>query len=83
MAYFLRRESDGAGSSGPLSAIVKGKFIEYHAEPRVGYCLRVGPLCIGGRVEAYETDEITDILVKVRNYVRFSTATSIYEWWEK
>jgi len=83
MAYFLRRESDGAGSSGPLSAIVKGKYIQYHCEPTVGYCLRVGPLCIGGRVEAHQTDEITDILLSVRNYVRFSTATSIYEWWEK
>lgn len=83
MAYFLKDLGNGAGSSGPLSATVKDKNIDYHCPPKVGYCIQVGPLCIGGTVEPMQTDEVLEILLKMPNFVRFRTATSTYEWWEK
>ena len=86
MAYFLRR-GDGAGDSGPLSAAVwiedRLTVVQYHATPRVGVRMRVGPLCIGNKVLAWETSPIEEILLQTRNYVRFRTRNSIYEWWEK
>ena len=83
MAYFLRRESDGAGSSGPLSAIVSGRNIDYHCRPKIGYCIQVGSLCIGGRVEPMQSEEIVEILLETCNFVRFRTEKYTYEWWEK
>lgn len=86
MAYFLRR-SDGAGDSGPLSAAVlvedRLTTIQYHATPRVGVSMRVGPLSIGDKVLAWETSPIEEILLQARNYVKFRTRNSVYEWWEK
>jgi hypothetical protein len=85
MAYFLRR-SDGAGSSGPLSAAVwyenREEHIQYHASPRVGVTMRVGSLSIGKENVAWQTSPVEEILLEVRNYVRFRTANSIYEWWK-
>ena len=87
MAYFLKRFGDGAGSSGPLSAAVwyenREECIQYHASPRVGVSMRVGSLSIGKENVAWQTSPVEEILLEVRNYVRFRTANSVYEWWEK
>lgn len=78
-SYILKRETDGAGFYGPLSAIGE----EYHAVPRIGVQLSVGVLCFGGKEKPHTTDKIVEILYKTQGYVRFRTETHIYEWWEK
>lgn len=88
MQYSLRRESDGEGDSGSMSAAViwtddsPYPELEHDARPRLGVAMRVGSIC--GRTFAmqdwWQTTPITEILTDEPNYVRFRTKNSIYEW---
>jgi hypothetical protein len=85
--YSLRRESDGAGDSGPMSLALwldeKGDLRqEYNARPRVGVAIRVGTVFARSyqAQDWWQTSTITEILEESENYVRFRTGNSIYEW---
>jgi hypothetical protein len=86
MTYSLRRESDGAGDSGPMSCAIihaEGKVLyEQGARPRVGVELQVG--AIGSRTYAaqdyWHVTQIQEILEDTPDMVRFRTLNSVYVW---
>jgi hypothetical protein len=84
--YSLRRESDGAGDSGPVSLLLWEEDGELKTEsdgkPRVGVAIQVGSLTARSYQyqDYWQTTYITEILEEKENYVRFKTTNSIYEW---
>jgi hypothetical protein len=83
MRYSLRRESDGAGDSGPWSTLhTKGAFVSEGPRPKVGFGIAVGsPYARTYQAQDYwVTTEIQEILEESENRVRFRTRNSIYVW---
>jgi len=84
MRFSLRRLSDNAGDSGPMSAILDRESytpIEGEYRPRVGCGVRVGSFY--ARTFAsdwWQTSPVTEILEETEDYVKFRTRSSIYEW---
>ncbi len=92
MPYFLRRTRDGAGDSGPLTLInrINPETKKYESEmgvrPRIGWAVQVGS--IGGRTfvtqDYWQTTPVTEIIEDVisddKNFCRFKTGNSEYEW---
>lgn len=87
MAYYLRRTTDGAGDSGPMSLLLRinpdnGKIEEKHGRPEVGWSIRVGSITARSysRQDWWQTTTITEILEEREDYIRFKTKNSEYEW---
>ena len=83
----LRRISDGAGDSGPVSialgfnddetdVVIKGN------RPIVGCLMQVGSLTARSysNQDYWTTSKVTEILEETEDYVKFKTENSIYEW---
>lgn len=95
MAYFLKRQSDGAGDSGPMSDLYfpvydeEGKIVNYTVEhnsrPKVGGVMQVGsPYARSYHYQDYwQTTFVTEILEESENRVVFKTTNSVYEWENK
>lgn len=92
MRYFLIRESDGAGDSGPMCQILDSESyqpIPNEQYPKVGCGVRVGSFY--GRTYSaqdwWQTSPITEILEETINdegywTVKFKTRNSVYVWKE-
>lgn len=84
----LRRTRDGAGDSGSMSTIfrigedTKKIITEENQRPRVGWGIMVGSIFAGtySKQDWWGTTEVTEILEEEKNYVRFKTLNSEYEW---
>lgn len=86
MTYFLRRERDNAGDSGPMSMALwleeDTVKHEHNSRPRVGVAMRVGSFAARSFTgqDWWQTTPITEILEESENRVRFKTGNSIYVW---
>lgn len=88
MTYFLRRERDNAGDSGPMSMALwveldTGQIMhEHNSRPRVGVAMRVGSHFGRSYTDQdwWQTTPITEILEESENRVRFKTGNSTYVW---
>jgi len=98
MTYSLRRVSDGAGDSGPMSVAIgyaeNGTiFYEDHGRPRVGVAMRVGSWLARTYdpqdwwqttfiTEIIENNIVTEGTAIVGREIRFKTKNSEYIWKE-
>jgi len=85
MRFSLRRLSDDAGDSGPMSVILDRESytpIEGEYRPRVGCGVRVGSIYSRtfANQDWWQTSPVTEILEETEDYVKFRTRSSIYEW---
>lgn len=84
MAYSLRRLSDGAGDSGPMSLAIGPRLgdVKDNARPEVGYAMRVGSFHARTNqlYDWWQTTLITEIIEDTPDKVIFRTGNSIYEW---
>ena len=90
MTYHLKRLSDGAGDSGPMS---EGLYIndqdeivtESPAKPRVGLSMKVGTFISRtfAQQDWWQTTPVTEVLEETKDTVRFKTRSgSEYLWRE-
>ena len=86
MRYNLRRISDSAGDTGPMSRTIKrntdGSLEEGGPRPRIGFNVIVGsPYARTYDLRDYwVTTTVQEILEETENRMKFRTNNSIYEW---
>ena len=84
--YSLRRLRDGEGDSGPVSTLFweEGGELKFEkfAKPRVGVCIQVGSITARTMSwqDWWQTTYITEILEEKKDYIKFKTGNSTYEW---
>jgi len=85
--YSLRREIDNAGDSGQMSMLMwidenEKVQVEHNGKPRVGVSVRVGSTYARtfDPQDWWQTSYITEILEEKKDYVKFKTGNSVYEW---